>query len=81
MIANDFTGAQTVGTLFVLSIGAIIVLVIRALVRLGDKRPSPVVVNTVSALPPPGWYVDPQGATRWFDGQQWTDKVQPPTAS
>ncbi len=21
--------------------------------------------------PPPGWYPDPQGVTRWWDGQQW----------
>lgn len=21
--------------------------------------------------PPPGWYPDPQGQTRWWDGQQW----------
>lgn len=26
---------------------------------------------------PPGWYDDGHGALRWWDGQQWTDHVQP----
>ena len=25
-----------------------------------------------------GWYDDGSGAMRWWDGQTWTDKVQPP---
>jgi len=28
----------------------------------------------------PGWYDDGSGTVRWFDGQTWTDAVQPPTA-
>ncbi|MFJ2834290.1 DUF2510 domain-containing protein [Nocardia sp. NPDC087230] len=78
MAANNFTGSEAVGVGIVLGIGTIIVLVIRALVRLGDKRPPAVVVNTVAVQAPPGWYVDPQGATRWFDGRAWTEQVQPP---
>ncbi|MBF6399452.1 DUF2510 domain-containing protein [Nocardia cyriacigeorgica] len=32
--------------------------------------------------PPPGWYVDSAGASRWFDGRQWTDITQlPPDTS
>jgi hypothetical protein len=27
--------------------------------------------------PPAGWYPDPQGTTRWWDGQGWTTHVQP----
>ncbi|MBO1753409.1 DUF4177 domain-containing protein [Actinotalea sp. BY-33] len=27
---------------------------------------------------PAGWYDDGTGTTRWFDGQSWTDAVQPP---
>lgn len=27
-----------------------------------------------------GWYDDGSGTMRWFDGQKWTDAVQPPTA-
>jgi uncharacterized protein YxjI len=32
-----------------------------------------------SPTPPPGWYPDPAGSqgTRWWDGQGWTDHVQP----
>ena len=26
----------------------------------------------------PGWYDDGTGTMRWFDGQSWTDQVQPP---
>lgn len=25
--------------------------------------------------PEPGWYVDPEGATRWWDGERWTSHV------
>jgi len=52
-------------------------LVVRALVRVGDKRPEPVQITqpTVAA----GWYpdqVDPR-YVRYFDGHQWTDALQP----
>ncbi|MFD8101103.1 DUF2510 domain-containing protein [Nocardia fluminea] len=77
MTANNFTGGEAVGVAIILGIGTIVVLVIRALVRLGDKRPAPIVVNAVVAQAPPGWYLDPQGVTRWFDGQGWTEQVQP----
>ena len=26
--------------------------------------------------PPPGWYMDAQGASRWWDGVSWTEHVQ-----
>jgi hypothetical protein len=26
--------------------------------------------------PPPGWYPDGQGGTRWWDGQRWTEQAQ-----
>jgi hypothetical protein len=29
--------------------------------------------------PPPGWYPDPTGGVRWWDGTQWTDAMPPPT--
>ncbi|MFV0372863.1 DUF2510 domain-containing protein [Microbacterium sp.] len=25
-----------------------------------------------------GWYEDGSGTMRWWDGQKWTDSVQPP---
>jgi len=28
-----------------------------------------------------GWYDDGSGTMRWYDGQKWTDKVQPPAPS
>jgi hypothetical protein len=38
----------------------------------------------MSAAPPPpaGWYPDPDGGPhqRWFDGVEWTNRYQPPTA-
>lgn len=78
MAANNYTGAEAIGVTIVLGIGALIVVVTRALVRLGDKpQPSVVVVNSVAAPPPPGWYLDPHGATRWFDGRNWTEQVLP----
>jgi hypothetical protein len=30
---------------------------------------------------PPGWYPDMQGTTRWWDGQQWTERTQPQPAA
>ncbi|MFC4373392.1 DUF2510 domain-containing protein [Nocardia halotolerans] len=78
MSANNFTSGEAVGLAIVLGFGALVVLMIRALVRIGDKRPDPVVVNTFAAHPPAGWYVDPQGVTRWFDGEKWCEQVQPP---
>ncbi|MGW4635180.1 hypothetical protein [Nocardia sp. NPDC004415] len=52
MAANNYAGAEVVVLAIILGIGALIVLVIRALVRLGDKRPAPIVINTVSAQEP-----------------------------
>lgn len=67
--------------LFVVAVLVVLFLVVRALVRVGDKRPEP--VQVVQAAPQPtvaaGWYpdqVDPR-YVRYFDGRQWTDALQP----
>ncbi len=31
----------------------------------------------MSETPPPGWYQDPEGTTRWWDGQQWGEAAPP----
>ena len=28
-------------------------------------------------LPKPGWYTDPEGEVRWWDGEAWTEQVRP----
>jgi|SRR5579862_469434 len=33
---------------------------------------------TAGAAPPPGWYLDPSGARRWWDGREWTAATQTP---
>lgn len=61
----------------------LVVLIFRALIRVGDKRPPPVVIApqvAATQLPPAGWYPDEQGQLRWFDGQAWTDFRKPPEA-
>jgi hypothetical protein len=38
-----------------------------------EPQPQPVQAAP-GALPPPGWYPDPQGiGRRWWDGARWTD--------
>lgn len=58
-----------------------VALVIRALIRVGDRQPPPVVIAAHPApapqLPPAGWYPDSEGAIRWFDGTRWTEFRQP----
>lgn len=34
----------------------------------------------MSEKPPAGWYPDSSGANRWWDGEQWTDHMQPQPA-
>ena len=34
-------------------------------------------ISPAGQRPAPGWYSDPRGATRWWNGRQWTDKVAP----
>src|SRR5262245_21251917 len=32
--------------------------------------------STAAGRPPPGWYPDPHGQVRWWDGHGWTDQTQ-----
>lgn len=59
---------------------AIVVLVIRALIRVGDK-PQPVQFVAPTFGLSAGWYPDQQNPAwiRWYDGTQWTHHVQPAT--
>lgn len=76
--------APTEVVLLVVFVGiplAFVVLVVRALIRLGGK-PSP----PVQFVAPPtglnaGWYPDQQNPAciRWYDGTRWTRHVQPAT--
>ncbi len=34
-------------------------------------------ISPAGQRPAPGWYSDPRGATRWWNGRQWTEKVAP----
>jgi hypothetical protein len=55
-------------------IGAVatVVLVVCVLVRSGPKPPPAQPTSW-----PPGWYRDPAGLMRWWDGRQWTEYVKP----
>ncbi|MBT2266975.1 DUF2510 domain-containing protein [Rhodococcus erythropolis] len=59
---------------------AIVVLVIRALIRVGDK-PQPVQFVAPTFGLSADWYPDQQNPAwiRWYDGTQWTHHVQPAT--
>lgn len=63
---------------FVLPV-ALVVLVIRALIRVGNKPAAPVQVVAPAQGLAPGWYLDQQNPTqmRWFDGYQWTAATLP----
>ncbi len=79
MAASAGYGSFELALMF-LALGTVglVYLVVRALKRVGDKRPPPIIMATpITASPPPGWYPDRAGALRWFDGRQWTEFTQP----
>jgi hypothetical protein len=43
------------------------------------KAPPPIGQQPLG--PPPGWYPDPAGGVRWWDGTQWTTATPPPPRS
>lgn len=71
--SNDFEVGFIVVVLLLL---AFVFFGLRALVRVGDKRPEPVQVVQSNGA---GWYpdqVDPS-LMRWWDGSQWTSATLP----
>lgn len=55
-------------------------LIVRALVRVGNKpQPMPPIVIAYGPAPiPPAWYRDAHGILRWHDGTNWTSHTYPP---
>ncbi len=45
----------------------------------GSNLPEPAPVQPPAQNPPPGWYPDPQGVNRWWDGTQWGQAAVTPT--
>ncbi|MGY1946540.1 DUF2510 domain-containing protein [Nocardia asiatica] len=79
LVFGDSSDAAFAMLLIVVVPLAFIALAFRALIRVGDKRPPPVVIAQPQTVgPPPGWYPDKDGAMRWFDGSRWTEFTQPP---
>ncbi len=76
--AAGIIGAFLIASL--LAFTAFAILVVRVLIRLGDKPPpiQPVVITYGPGSVPPGWYTDPHGVTRWHDGKNWTPHTYPP---
>jgi hypothetical protein len=56
---------------------AVVVLIVRALMRSGTKQTPRGMSAPITAGMPPGWYRDGQGQMRWFDGIQWTGMTRP----
>lgn len=78
-----FESAGIIGmflALFFLAFVAFAILIVRALVRVGNKpQPvQPIVINYPAAPTQPGWYRDAQGVTRWHNGTSWTAHTHPP---
>ncbi len=82
-------GSSTSGALTAMLILGVplvlVVLIVRALYRVGEPRPAPITFVTPSvppgtrSAPPPGWYNNPDGADeRWWDGRDWTAHTRRP---
>jgi hypothetical protein len=45
---------------------------------MSDITPAAAAPSMPPVLPPAGYYPDPHGQSRWWDGQQWTTYLEPP---
>jgi hypothetical protein len=67
--------SPTVGLLLIVVVVVPIVLIVWVLVRASrGHRPAPESSRAVD----PGWYAQPDGSSRWWDGIGWTDDVRRP---
>ncbi|MHB8244232.1 MAG: DUF2510 domain-containing protein [Acidimicrobiales bacterium] len=55
--------------------------IIGALIWRFVKRDAVLAAAGMMPLPPPGWYPDPTGTTRWWDGARWTESAVGPPPS
>lgn len=60
---------------FVIVVGGVAALVV-ALVRSNDRHSGPAITQQVPAGNP-GWYAQPDGSQRYWDGRQWTENTAP----
>jgi hypothetical protein len=76
--ATHNAGSVLVAIGVVVCLAGLACLVIGGIVYIARGRASRLGVST-HQLPPPGWYPDPTGVTRWWDGGAWSSFTAPPS--
>ncbi len=67
-------GSEKLTWLLVVILTGILGTVIWRVVKRSDVK----MMAGMAVLPPPGWYPEPGGSIRWWDGLRWTEHVQGP---